>query len=94
MREKKGEKKNESESRGTERGRDWSGIDKGSVGMRMAQKERARGGSRHPILNGSTLPKNRLRKDSEAKIRRKSAGMNQFRMEWFKTDCISYDCVH
>lgn len=33
---------------GQEWGRDWSGIDKGSVGMRMGQKERARGGSRHP----------------------------------------------
>lgn len=39
---KKGEKKNESETRGTGvRERGWSGIDKGSVGMRIGQKERA-----------------------------------------------------
>lgn len=39
---KKGEQKNESETRGTGvRKRGWSGIDKGSVGMRIGQKERA-----------------------------------------------------
>lgn len=38
--------------------------------MRMGQKERAPGvvlAIRKTILNGSTLPKNRLRKDIEAK---------------------------
>jgi len=46
--------------------------------MRMGQKKRARVvlATRKTILNGSTLLKNRLRKDSKVKIRRENVGIN------------------
>ncbi|KYM93330.1 hypothetical protein ALC53_00267 [Atta colombica] len=53
--------------------------------MRMGQKKRARVvlATRKTILNGSTLLKNRLRKDSKVKIRREMLELISMRGVYF-----------